>query len=71
MDSPIIFSWVSPLSFLLVGMLEVIFIFLISHFSKKFPCANRVARDGTPRLAASHLGLCCLPVSHKKEARLK
>ena len=23
--------------------------------------ANRIAPDGTPRSAASHLGLCCLP----------
>ena len=32
--------------------------------------ANRIAPDGTPRLAASHLGLFCLPMSHKKDARL-
>ena len=37
----------------------------------KFLCANRIAPDGTPRSAASHLGLCCLPISHKKDARLK
>ena len=41
------------------------------HFSMKFPYANRIAPDGTPRSAASHLGLSCLPVSHKKDARLK
>ena len=40
------------------------------HFSMEFMKANRIARDGTPRLAASHLGLFCLPMSHKKEARL-
>ena len=39
-----------------------------SHFSML--CANRIAPDGTPRSAASHLGLCCLPMSHKKDARL-
>ena len=36
----------------------------------KFLCANRIAPDGMPRSAASHLGLCCLPISHKKDARL-
>ena len=43
----------------------------LSHFSMKFLFANRIAPDGTPRFAASHLGLCCLPMSHKKDARLK
>ena len=33
--------------------------------------ANRIAPDGMPRSAASHLGLCCLPMSHKRDARLK
>ena len=32
--------------------------------------ANRIALDGTPRFAASHLGLFCLPMSHKKDASL-
>ena len=32
--------------------------------------ANRIAPDGTPRSAASHLGLCCLPMSHKREPGL-
>ena len=58
MDSPIIIIWESPLSFL--GMSGMVFIFL-SHFSMKFLCANRIAPDGTPRSAASHLELCCLP----------
>ena len=40
------------------------------HFSMKISSANRIAPDGTPRFAASHLGLCCLPMSHKKDARL-
>ena len=35
------------------------------HFLMKFPCANRIAPDGTPRSAASHMGLYCLPMSHK------
>ena len=36
----------------------------------KFLCANRIAPDGVPHSAVSHLGLCCLPMSHKKDARL-
>ena len=32
--------------------------------------ANRIAPDGTPRFAASHLGLFCLPKSYKKDDRL-
>ena len=39
------------------------------HFSMKIKIANRIAPDGTPRFAASHLGLFCLPLSHKKDAR--
>ena len=42
-----------------------------SHFSMKFLCAKRIAPDGAPHSAASHLRLCCLPMSHKKDARLK
>ena len=40
------------------------------HFSMKIKKANRIASDGTPRFAASHLGLFCSPMSHKKDARL-
>ena len=40
------------------------------HFSKKFMQANRIAPDVTPRFAASHLGLFCLPMSHKKDVKL-
>ena len=50
-----------------LGVLGVIF---LSDFSIKLLCANRIAPDGTPRSAASHLGLYCLPMSHKKDARL-
>ena len=39
------------------------------HFSMKIKIANRIAPDGTPRFAASHLRLFCLPMSHKKDAR--
>ena len=35
------------------------------HFSMKFMKENRMAPD-----TASHLGLYCLPMSHKKDARL-
>ena len=66
MDSPIIINWASLIPF--VGVYEVVFV--LSHFSIKFLCANRIAPDGTPRSAASHLGLLCLPMSHKTDARL-
>ena len=49
--------------------IESVFSFLI-HFSLKILSANRIAPDGTPRFAASHLGLFCLPMSHKKDATL-
>ena len=37
----------------------------------KFLCANRIAPDGMPRSVASHLELFSLPISHKKDNRLK
>ena len=40
------------------------------HFSMKLMFANRIAPDGTLRYAASHLGLFCLPMSHKKYAKV-
>ena len=40
------------------------------HFLMKIIKANRIAPDGTPHLAASNLGLFCLPMSHKKDAML-
>ena len=42
-------------------------IILISFLDEKK--ANRIAPDGTPRFAASHLGLFCLLISHKKDVR--
>ena len=36
----------------------------------KFMKANRIAPDGTSHFVASYLGLFCLPMSHKKDARL-
>ena len=68
MDSPIIISWVSPLSFLWVNIRSDFYFFY--HFSMKILKANRIAPDGTPRSEASHLGLFCLPMSHKRDARL-
>ena len=58
---------------------ESIFIFrgfrsdfkILFHFSMNFLWANRIAPGGTPRSAASHLGLFCLVMSHKKDARFK
>ena len=32
--------------------------------------ANRIVPDGMQRSAMSHLGLFCLPMSHKRDARL-
>ena len=43
----------------------------LNNFLMKILLANRIAPDGTPRFAASHLGLFCLPMSHKRDARLK
>ena len=40
------------------------------HCSTKIISANRIASDGMPRYAASHLRLFCLLMSHKKDARL-
>ena len=42
-----------------------------SQFPMKFLCASRIAPDGTPRSAASHSGLFCLPMSQKRDAMLK
>ena len=39
--------------------------YVLSHFTIKFLCTNRIAPDGTPRSEASHLGLymlfACVP----------
>ena len=52
----------SPIQF--KGYQELFFI-LISFFNKMF-----VSKQNSPRFAASHLDLFCLPMSHKKDARL-
>ena len=44
---------------------------MYSIFDENSVHANRIAPDATPGSAASHLGLCCLPMSHKRDARLK
>ena len=44
---------------------------MFNSFFDENHLSNRIAPDGTPRFAASHLGLFCLPMSHEKEARLK
>ena len=43
---------------------------ILFHFLMKIISANRIAPDGTPHFASSHLGLICLPMSHRKDARL-
>ena len=55
-------------STLILGASGVIFYFYF--ISMKIKIANRIAPDGTQRFAVSHLGLFCLPMSHKKDARL-
>ena len=47
-----------------MGYQELFFI-LISFFNKKI-----VSKQNSPRFAALHLDLICLPMSHKKDARL-
>ena len=49
--------------FIFRGIRSDFFLFFFSHFSMKFFKANRIAPDGTPRSAASHLGLFCLLMS--------
>ena len=58
MDFPILIIWMLRFSFL--GASGVFFLFL-SHFTIKIMSANRIAPDGTPRFAASHLGPFSLP----------
>ena len=42
----------------------------LTNFSMKFLLTNRIAPDGAPLAAVSHLGLFCLPMPHKKDTRL-
>ena len=41
------------------------------YFSMSFLEENRIAPDGMPHSAASHMGLFCFSMSHKKDTRLK
>ena len=50
------------------GLLGGIFYFY-SNFNRTF-CQQSVDPDQTPHSAVSDLGLHCLPMSHKKDARL-
>ena len=67
MDVSILIIWMSLL-FIFRGI-GSIFSFLF-HFSMKLMQANRIATDGSPHFAASHLGLFSLPMSHRKDTRL-
>ena len=42
----------------------------MSYFSEVF-VSNKIATDWATCFAASHLGLLCMPMSHKEDARLK
>ena len=42
---------------------------LLHQFLMKIKIAKRIAQDGTMRFAMSHLGLFCLPMFHKMDAR--
>ena len=55
--------------FLFLGMLGGIFLFLFKFYQKLLQ-ANSEEPDQTPLSVASYLDLHCLPVSHKKDARL-
>ena len=55
----------------ILGEARVIFNFYcIFRWNSGNLAANRIAPDGTPRSSASHLGLFCLLLSYKKDARL-
>ena len=62
MDFPNLNNWTSAFPFWLGGLLH-----FYSNFDRK---ANNADPDQTPRSAVSDLGLLCLPMSHKKDARL-
>ena len=64
MDPTILINWTSP--FPILGVPGIFFSFLF-YFEKIFVLANSEDPDQTPR---SDLGLHCLPVSHKGDARL-
>ena len=47
------------------------FHFIFISFFDEIHKSKQNSPDGTPRSAASHLGLFCLPMSHKKDAMLR
>ena len=68
MDFPILNIWMSPLSSL--GAYRVVFFsFVFNIFDD-----NPISKQNSPRwdgaFAVSHLGLFCLPMSLKKDAKL-
>ena len=65
------FQWDDPdeSTFILRGVRSDFY--FSSHFAMKFLTANTIAPDGMPLKAASILGLFCLLMSHKRDARLK
>ena len=42
--------------------------YFFSFFDAIHVSKHGIAPDETPRIAVSHLGLFCLPMSHKKDA---
>ena len=50
-------------TFIFSGLRSVFIFSFLFHFSIEIMLANRIGPDGTPRFAASHLGLFCLPMS--------
>ena len=50
----------------MVIILKSTFIFMGFRCVQIFD-ANRIAPDGTPRFAASYMGLFCLPMSHNRD----
>ena len=66
MDFPNVIIWMSPLSFL--GASVTIFHFY--YILDEFPLSKQNSLRWDATFAASHLGLFCLPMYHKKEARL-
>ena len=67
MEFPIIINWNSPFPF--QGLLGCMFRFY-QNSNRTFCKKNSGDPDQTPRSAASDLGLHCLSMSHKKDARL-
>ena len=63
---PILINWTSP--FPILGLLGGVCSFL---FVLKYTSVSNIGEPNqTPHSAASELGLHCLPMSHKKDARL-